>query len=246
MGLMYPRIHGLLSNSAVDLSSGLLHLWEFENNSNLGEDSIGSLDFTNVNGVTQTTGKVGFASEADAASSQNFTQPFDTAQFDLNMSEYTFAFWFNYRDAIPPGGQVNSFFRILDTNTNIPLFYVELRDNDRLRVQWVQDNFVSTYRRTIVDYSTNYPFNNWHHYVIKKESSGAGRVFINGAEVGNQAGTNPTVPSVTQNATTAFRIFLGVIVYIDAYCDQFAIWNKSLNQEEINALYNNGHGVSLL
>lgn len=246
MGIMYPRLHGLLSTSSSDLTEDLLHLYEFENNGNIGEDTAGSVDLTNVNGVIQVPGIVNFASEGDRDSSQYLTRPYADLSLDVNASNYTVAFWFNFLNAHPVSGN-DTIFTIRDNTSDLTsdgLFYWYIPSGGTARLEW-RDRGVGLYRIQTTNFFTSFPYGSWNHFVIVREGT-QGRLYANGNDITVVAPQLPDIPTMTVRATDDFRIFRGGSRYQDARYDQFAMWNRTLSNAEITSLYNGGSGRLIL
>lgn len=244
MGLMYPKIHGLLSNLGVDCSSfnyatNLYGLYEFENNGNLGEDTAGSLDFTNINGVTQVPGKIGFASQANKASSQGFEQPYTATEFDLTQANQTWSLWFRISEKTGSGNQ-NTFVRIIEPGSFQTRFAMYMNDSDRLVGEW-RDQTSGDRCRLRWD---TFPFmlNTWYHFVLVSDNRNP-IMYLNGVSVGSQTGSVTSVPvSLLQAGTDVMRMFFGSTAYFSGNLDQFAIWQRALSPDEVTCLYNSGSG----
>ena len=82
----------------------------------------------------------------------------------------------------------------------------------------------------------------WHHIALIVDSSGNGKLFVNGGQEATwSSGTNTSVNrfSIGQewdSATIASDFFDGKI-------DEVAIWNVALSAADVTALYNSGNGL---
>jgi len=83
----------------------------------------------------------------------------------------------------------------------------------------------------------------WHHIVVVVDSSGNGKMFVNGEEEDTwSSGTNTSVNrfSIGQEydgtGSTASDFFDGKI-------DEVAVWNVALNAADVTSLYNSGNGL---
>jgi len=83
----------------------------------------------------------------------------------------------------------------------------------------------------------------WHHIVVVVDSSGNGKLYVNGGEEGTWSnGTNTSADrfSIGQeydgSGSTASDFFDGKI-------DEVAIWNVDLSTSDVTSLYNSGNGL---
>jgi hypothetical protein len=81
------------------LRQGLVAAYNMSNSGNLGLDSAGSSNLTNVNAATQAVGKVNNAAQFVRASNQNLTLP-DNAALSMGDIDFTLAAWV-YLDSKP-------------------------------------------------------------------------------------------------------------------------------------------------
>ena len=236
MGLMYPRIHGLLhgGGTSCDLTTDIFSLYEFENNLNLGFDSVGAttVDLTNVNGVTQAAGIINFSSQADDASLQYFEASFPVSTFDINQSNWTMACWAKINNEI-------------DGRTET-IFHVITGSSTQLGIQFILDGTVNGVMNLATGPVMSTAMTDpevWHHYVLVADGT-VGRMYVDGV-------LSPyfrDVPRTTmsQDGTTVIRLFRGDTVYSNGNIDQMAIWeNRSFTQEDVDCLYNSGNGIAI-
>ena len=91
--------------------------------------------------------------------------------------------------------------------------------------------------------SNTFESGQWHHIVMVVDSSGNGKLYINGGQESTwSSGTNTSVNkfSIGQEydgtGSTATDFFDGKI-------DEVAIWNVALSAADVTALYNSGNGL---
>jgi hypothetical protein len=241
MGIMYPRLHGLLSKTgvfncnSVNWTTDRFALYEFENNANLGEDTQGSLDLTNANGVTQVAGKVGFAANFVRASLQYFEVPFTGATFDLT-GDWSISCWAKISDT--GGNDIETIFRVIEPTLFTTVIDLSLQQPTRIRSAWrdrdTNDVINIKYDGIVPDI--------WHHYVLIKRETTPG-LYMDGVDTGVRGGNVGSIPTLTQNVTDKLRVFRGATVYADGGIDQFVIWNRALSDDEVSCLYNSGSGI---
>lgn len=237
MGLMYPRVHGVLSGEGVNLPDGLIHLYEFENNLDLGEDSIASLDLTNVNGVTQDSGVIGNSSRAIGASLQHLETPLTTTELDLNASNQnlTFSVWVKVDDVTEPNS--HSVFTIRSPTLPATVAIVFYITPTITQMQVRGSNGVAG--------TNGDPRQDgvWSH-LLGVVRNGFHEFYIDGVLIPPVIDID--VGIIDQDANTVMRLFRGDSIYITGNIDQYAIWNRALNLSEIAAVYNGGSGTALL
>lgn len=91
--------------------------------------------------------------------------------------------------------------------------------------------------------TNNFDPGEWHHIVVVVDSSGNGKLYVNGGQEGTWSnGTNSSVNkfSIGQEydgtGSTATDFFDGKI-------DEVAIWNVALSAADVTSLYNSGNGL---
>jgi hypothetical protein len=216
------------------LEDGLISWYSFDETSGTtAEDSHGSNNGTAQNSAIFSTSVAGIVNTG-ADFSQDYCIDMNTLSSSNNGS-YTFSFWAKGKHEIA-GNKNNYFFdssggnRILvtlgmDTTGNYTGFY----DSEN---SW--HNFTGQYISNVT----------LEHYTIVMDGdAGQSRFYVNGSNVAN---------STYQNSTFSGDVFVGCnnggsLHYINATIDEFGIWNRTLNQSEIQRLYDmaldgNGYG----
>jgi hypothetical protein len=238
MGLMYPRIHGLLHGGApsCDLISNIFSLYEFENSGNLGFDSVGAItvDLTNFNGVTQAAGIINFSSEADATSLQYFEASLPVSTFDLNQENWTMALWAKANNVADGATQT--------------IFHINTAGTTYVTIAFIFSGEVNGHilGAGLVGPITQLVMADpevWHHYVLIKEGTVA-KMYVDG--VITPYFRNDPIPTIPQDGTTFLRLYRGISIYLDGNIDQMATWERALTQDEIDCLYNSGSGTNII
>jgi len=83
----------------------------------------------------------------------------------------------------------------------------------------------------------------WHHIVVVVDSSGNGKMFVNGEEEDTwSSGTNTSVNrfSIGQEYDGDGDIASD---FFDGKIDEVAVWNVALNAADVTSLYNSGNGL---
>lgn len=239
MGIMYPRLHGILSREGINLANGLVHLYTFENNANIGEDSIGTLDLTNINGVTQGVGKVGaFSAQFDKTMNQHLSVPFPQSVLSLD-SDYTFAMWTIVQNTSDPGAQTA--FNVFNTGIAEVDFNVYYYNDTQIGYFW-RPNSPAGFLNSQVLVPTE-----WNHVVAVRRNNVI-ELYTNAIKgvIFSGSFTDTITDPTTQDNTSELRIGLISSNYITGFADQLAIWNRALSVEEIDGLYNSGSGIPLV
>ena len=91
--------------------------------------------------------------------------------------------------------------------------------------------------------SNTFESGQWHHIVMVVDSSGNGKLFVNGEQEATwSSGTNTSVNkfSIGQEydgtGSSASDFFDGKI-------DEVAVWNVALSTSDVTSLYNSGNGL---
>ena len=234
---MYPRIHGLLHGGGVscDLTSDIFALYEFENSGNLGFDSVGAtvVDLTNINGVIQAPGKIGFSSQANDASLQYFEAPLPASTFDINQNNWTMACWAKINNVT--NGRTETIFHVITGGAT------------QLGIQFILNDSVQGVMNLATGPVMSTPMLDpeiWHHYVLVADGT-VGRMYVDG--VLSPYFRDAPTDTMLQDGTTVIRLFRGQTVYSNGNIDQMAIWeNRSFTQIDVDCLYNSGNGINII
>ncbi|MBP7496458.1 MAG: LamG domain-containing protein [Bacteroidales bacterium] len=218
-------------------TNGLVGYWPFNGNAN---DESGNKNNGTVHGATLTTDRFGLANKAyifDGTS--NYIEITNTF-FDNGWSNYTISGWINCTDVTGKGHQ------IYDTK---PVYGAALLLNPDFapNTLWCGVNSLPTtvsWDIISLTTSTNIIKNNeWDFFTFIKNNNNY-KLYINGSQVINSDQTK--APS-----SYLCGMLLGILNDNNGFSngfkgkmDDFRIYNRSLTQSEITALYNEGNDLS--
>lgn len=233
------RVFGDTSNTH-DLfgDSSILATYQFDSN---GDDLGNNLSLTASSGVQYDTGIIGHAYRP---LSGEYLRS-DSSSFNLGTSSWTFSMWV----------KLNSYDDISPDNINGRLFSKALYGNSSTRYslgvtptgqfQLLLDDGTLGGNTFTPDNSIS--LNVWSHVTFIIERDVNSRLYINGEMISNQLSTLPS----TINRTSSYQfgvgsynnssgIILGDAGVLDGLIDQFRIFNRVLNDTEIQILYQEG------
>lgn len=236
---MYPRIHGILSkdfNNGCLPRSDIKGLYNFEDSNDLGWPTISDNYLTNVNGVTQTTGKLGNGIEVVEANSSYMTINEAPTEFSNGQGDFTVSIWFYPYTVDDSNGLVG----VYGTGGTFSewLLYHPSSSKDAL-FAIVTD--VAFYSVATGDASTP---NQWYLFVGGIEGTDIFVSLNGGAKVTAPYTGTPIVGTPGVNKSP-FSIGQSAGIYSDGVIDQVALYNKALSNTEIACVYNAGAGTRL-
>lgn len=223
--------NAVLASAGPNLKTGLISFWELEEASGTRVDAHGSNNLTDVNTVTQATGKVGNAAQFTAANSEELNIA-DNASLSTGDIDFTLAAWV-YLDTLPTTGSImtkwtsggNQREHMMIYQTGLFRFFVSSNGSASSSVSATTFGAPST--------ATWYFVVGWH--------DAANNVI--GISVNGTANT-ASYSSGVFDSSSDFRIgtagFGGA--FMDGRIDQAGFWKKVLSTEEKTFLYNSGNG----
>jgi hypothetical protein len=247
MGLMYPRIHGLMTGTQIacpTLSNGLINKYEFEDSGNLGFDSQLLLDLTNINGVTQVAGIIGSGAYLDNSNLSYLigTGVPDLTDFSLSVWLRPDETWFNSLSSFDTEWVVGLINVSNQTVARIEFGNIDLVGG--MAFEFRIDDAGSTQLFASPD-SQIFPVTflavlTFDGSVLKPYIRGSSVTWFNGNDENTAPLANPVVGATTQlsiGKTTATLSPPTTMV------DQVVLWDRALTLEEVDCLYNSGNGV---
>ena len=212
--------------------AGMVGYWTFDNQSNVGKDSVNSNDATN-NGATWASGKVGGALSFDGSSSYvslpsaagKITEN-HTVEFWMKSSGptgYNFIFNREYRTG---GGNGNGFY---------DLYWSSISPYNLVADSWVIVN--GGWQNATVAAPSSYADGNWHHVVMTKAGATIG-LYVDSSLIGTASNPNLYYPDPPTN------FYLGRTrtgYYWPGMLDEVAIYNRTLTQQEIQQHFSLGN-----
>ena len=203
-----------LSANQEEFPIGALAFWKLDD---LNDSSGNENTFTNNNGVTFDTGKIGNAAVFQSTRWLGCNMAFNTAT-----SNWSISLWL-YPTSAP--SNVNTF----------PIAGPNL--GDHFALQLLPDLRVGFGYYAEPDlYGQSNGLNVWTH-VVAVCTSGIIELFIDGISVGTSTWTGANDNNeIRLNTNFNDQVFNGKI-------DAVGLWHRALTQPEITALYNNGNGL---
>ena len=195
-------------------TNGLVGYWPFNGNAN---DESGNGNNGTVNGATLTTDRNGVANKA--YSFDGISNVISTNRVSLNT--FSFSGWYNLNE-------IQTYSPIIDAYN--ATWEVLINSSKPNFVKWIASP--GTYNENICTNISN-NVNQWYH-IVSIYSSNKVDIYINGFYV--QSFTNIILS--TSNGSYNFGASIsGSTQYLNGKLDDFGIWNRALNQQEITALY---------
>ena len=224
-----------VSATATPLKTNLVAYYKLED----ANDSYGSNNLTNNNGVAFSAGKVNNASNFVKTSSQILKT---SSPLSIDGGTCSFSVWFKL--ASFPGGVENDFTIFQQENTSSKTYIALMYENVGGAY------YLRFYRnRTGIDgavasYQVNLTIGTWYQAVCTYNgSTGDLFLYLNNVNVATANGTG--------NGAYPDRIGFGIggvvagIRNFDGSVDELGVWTKVLSSAEIAELYNNGNGWTL-
>lgn len=218
------------------LSTSLVSYWELEESTGDRVDSKGSNDLSEVNSVTNTTGKVGNA--ADFVKTNNeFLKITNASQSGLNgATTKSFAGWF-YLDSF------DTYLFSKDDNTTGDREYAASTSSSDSKMYLTY--WDSSGNKTEFNTANTFSTGQWYHlaFIIKNGASDSADIYVNGVL---QTGSTVATAAGTINSTGTADFYLsgravgGGQFGWDGWIDEFGVWNKALSIGEVRALYGYG------
>jgi len=213
-------IIGLTTNAqSVDLQKGLLGFWPFNGNA---KDESGNSNNGTVNGATLTTDRNGKSNSAYYFNGNSWIS------YNLNLptgnAPRSFSTWFKTKSNSGSGGMGHNTILCYGSRSQNKLNNISLYEGKVGFLAWSND------------YSSEriYNDNKWHHLLVTSSGSNL-RVYVDNSLVIEKATSLNTYSSILyigRRIEEGGQFFNGEI-------DDIRIYNRVLNDAEIQALYNN-------
>ena len=243
--LLLPRAGGISTGQLRQSLALYLPLDETATSGNVTatDNSGNGFNFTSVNSVLSTTGKVGNAREFIKANQTHLLGGSTSSLLAYGGGNWSLQFWLNLTGPLPT---TNTNATILSRNVDssgsfaagefsVALFFNSGVTN--LSVNGANTISFSQFGSLLA--------NTWHHIVLTNSGTTVsyyrdGSLISTGTRTGTWAtGARHTVigiPNTNAMATQA----------IDAKIDELGKWNRTLSANEVSALWNKGNGRSLV
>ena len=231
VGKMIPYQSAAAATLLFD-KTNLVSYYRLDESSGTAVDSWAGKNLSNTS-TTFTAGKVNNCAVFNGSSS--WLESSD-ASFNFGSSSYSFSFWVNFT------GTGTSQCLIAKYNYN--------GVNQRSYQLWFNanafnfanstDGTAGTEKSGGLSYTPTTGV--WYHVVYSFFNTGSCIVYVNGASLGTITSLNTT----TFNSTGNMRLGNNYSsVALNGKLDEVAVFNKALNQQDVNYLYNGGYGCQL-
>ena len=243
--LLRPRAGGISIGQLRQSLALYLPLNETAESGNVTavDNSGNGFNFTSVNSVLSTSGKVGNAREFIKANQTHLLGGSTSSLLAFGGGNWALQFWLNLTGPLPTTA----------TNATVIARNVDSTGNFTATEFSVSFFFSSTTTNLSVNGANTITFSQfgsivagtWHHIVLTNSGTTVsyyrdGSLIGTGTRTGTWlTGARHTVigiPNTNAMATQA----------IDAKIDEFAKWNRTLSANEVSALWNKGNGRSLV
>ena len=207
------------------------------------DNSGNGFNFTSVNSVLSTAGKVGNARQFIKANQTHLLGGSTSSLLAFGGADWSIQFWLNLTGPLPTTG----------TNATIVSRNVDSAGSFGTSEFSVALFFNSGITNLIVNGANTLTFtqfgsllaDTWHHIVFTNTGTTVsyyrdGSLISTGTRTGTWlTGARHTVIGIPNTNAMATQT-------IDAKIDEFAKWNRTLSAGDVSALYNNGNGQSLV
>lgn len=204
------------------LLTDLIAFWKLEEASGTRNDSVGAHHLTDVNTVTQATGRIGQAAQFTATNSERLSFTLSGSPLVLSNESFTVSAWM-FPDSTQSSNAIDSrpgFSLYLASNT--PRFYVEGAGSGD--VGWGSALANSAWSHIV----------GWH-----EQGVGIGISVNNGTPV-----TQSYTGGITNSAATFYLgCYTVITAFVDGRMDAVGFWKRVLTSGERAELYNGGAGI---
>jgi hypothetical protein len=257
MSRLYYRVGNKLALSggksvykSIILKTGLISVWDFEETSGTNVvDTHSNNDLTNVGATINQTGKLSQCYSYDGSDDYVY---FNAASTNLQpVSYHSISAWVK-RLGNSTGGAASTGVIMSKywSTTNVRIYLFDITNSDwptnPNRLRWAYWDSSNTMGASYYDPNSDIWTNEWMH-IVATRSTTTMKIYVNGNNVATETdqgngsmqqstGTvRDTIGCVSRSSFTPDLFFNGLI-------DQVAVWNITLSQEQVNALYNSGDG----
>ncbi|MHC4740229.1 MAG: LamG-like jellyroll fold domain-containing protein, partial [Planctomycetota bacterium] len=237
-GTTTGSVWSFTTGSQPSVDPNLVGWWELENNAN---DSAGANDGT-IYGAVGTSGKFGQALSFDEVDDYVDIPDFD---YTNTSNEFSLSFWFRIADV------AGSFYQYMYSHGNygatnsLNVYFSETDEGtggEEVRTNITLSDSTSWQPST----SPVFADGQWHMYTITVSSVDGATIYVDA----NSVLTNPAIKGAALNPTTAIHIGARCDYNVDRYygnpsiddglLDDVRLYNRVLNQTDINDIYAGG------
>lgn len=217
---------GTINYNPVDITTGLVAYYPFNGNAN---DESGNNNNGTINGATLTTDRHGYANKAYSFNGVSNYISINNSNSLQNISQITVGAWININNWYLSNG--SGYFPIIEKSNSSSsggIYNFHINNNSGF---YCSLNGASSY-------STYTPSLNTWIFVVTTISNGVSKFYVNG----NLISTNST--SGSGNPISNLPLIIGADIpgfseYANGKIDNLRIYNRALDSNEIQALYNN-------
>jgi hypothetical protein len=245
--LLRPRAGGISTGQLRQSLALYLPLNETATTGNVTavDNSGNGFNFTSVNSVLSTTGKVGNAREFIKANQTHLLGGSTSSLLAFGGGNWSLQFWLNLTGPLPTTAtNATIISRNVDSSGSFFAgeFSVSLFFNSSVSVTNLNVNGANTI--TFTQFGSLLA-NTWHHIVLTNSGTTVsyyrdGSLISTGTRTGTWAtGARHTIIGTPNTNSMATQT-------IDAKIDELGKWNRTLSANEVSALWNKGNGRSLV
>lgn len=240
-GGLPPPIIPPSSHFTVDtgktLDGGLAAYWKLNEVSGSRADSLGSVNLTSNNGVSQALGKVSTAADFTTSSAQFLSS--NSSVMQVGNASFTFAGWF-YLDSSTTTQMIFGKDSGVAGQREYRLRYNSANWHTDFQVYRSPDVPVTVTDNVIGSISGSY----WNFVVVWYDASlGTINIAINNNSPASLAVGGPLQTTTNGSLfTVGSRQFPGAESYLDGRVDELGFWKRVLTAQERSDLYNSGTG----
>lgn len=211
--------YGTINYSPVDIITGLVAYYPFNGNAN---DESGNNNNGTVNGATLTMDRHGYANKAYSFDGiDDYISILQSSSINSLTNNFTISSWINI------SSYYNNYFPIINKSED------GFTDSIQFRLGLV-NNGGNFFVEGIINLSNPVNSNIWNHLVITSEGN-IEKIYLNGVLVGSG---NIIYSSIVSSDLEIGRDKHGNMEYTNGKLDDIRIYNRTLNETEIQALYN--------
>lgn len=215
---------------SVDLTTGLVAYYKFDNAGNRGLDSSSSgYNLTSAGTIVYNTGKFGSAARFTASNSRFFTTYASAPNIYFSTGSFSICAWINVDATV--SGNIQFIF-------NHSRYQLRINADGKIRAV-IFDGTTTINRDGTIDYSDD----NWHHIVmVINRDDNLVELWSDGAFHNSSSIASLGTLLDTASSTSIGNRAAGSTQADDGDYDEIMVYNKRLQAEEIEALYNGGAG----
>ena len=221
------------TSAEIELLTDLVSYYKLDETSGNAVDSHSTKDLTETGTVPNVASGI-INSGRGAFSNSNYFSNDNVMDFNGD-SDFTFSTWM-YKVSDPSGDERIINFGGLDTDN----FFGNVQVGSDGKMDYRIVGGGGGYTMTILDKTI--PSTEWFHLVITYDgSTSTGEMFIDKVSQGTDTYTSTGETTATK---VAIGSTWGVLGASWGYIDEIGIWSRVLTSDEIEALYNDGDGLS--